>query len=96
MILLLMPLAIKCNLAVLRTVEFEFLFHFIAGVSVMAMRTHVMNTMAQDAPAKTTLRPPPVSAALRVTGKTATGNRYTHARDNFKYGRSVLPFRFTF
>lgn len=47
-------------------------------VSVMDMPTRVMNTMVQDAPAKTTQRPPPVSAALRVTGKTATGNRYKY------------------
>ncbi len=47
----------------------------------MAMQTHVTNTMVQVAPAKTTQRPPPVSAALKVTGKTATGNRYAHARD---------------
>lgn len=56
---------------------------FIAGVSVMDMRTHVMNTMVQVALAKTTLRPPPVSAALKMTGKTATGNRYAHSGDYF-------------
>lgn len=63
---------------------------FTAGVSVMAMQTRVMNTMVPVAPAKTTQRPPLVSAALRVTGKTATGSRYAHARDHFKYGRISL------
>lgn len=45
----------------------------------MAMQTHAMNMMAQAAPAKTTQRPPPASAAPRVIAKIATGNRYVHA-----------------
>lgn len=53
----------------------------------MAMQTRVTNTMVLVAPAKTTQRPPPVSAALRVTGKTATGNRYAPARDSFTHRR---------
>lgn len=56
----------------------------------MAMQTHVMNMMVRVAPAKTTQRPPPVSAALRVTGRTATGNRYAHAKGYFKYSFSAL------
>lgn len=56
----------------------------------MAMQTRVMNTMAQVAPAKTTQRPLPVSAALRVTGKTATGNRYAEGRHDFKCRRFGL------
>ena len=59
----------------------------IAGVSVMVMQTHAMNMMAQVAHARTTRRPPRVSAALRVTGKTATGNRYVHAGSYFKLFR---------
>ena len=53
----------------------------------MVMQTHAMNMMAQVARAKTTQRPPRVSAVLKVTGKTATGNRYVHVESYFKLFR---------
>lgn len=51
----------------------------------MAMQTHVMSMMALDAHARTTQRPLRASAALRVTGRTATDIRQADARDHFTY-----------
>lgn len=59
----------------------------------MATQTHVMNTMVQAAPAKTTQRPPPASAALRVTAKTATGNRLDQG---FQFAHCWLSTRIVF
>lgn len=55
------------------------------GVSVTATQILVMNMMAQVAPVKTTLRPPPVSVAPKVTEKTVTDNRYGHGKVESRY-----------
>lgn len=53
----------------------EYCLYVIAGVNVMVMQTDVMNTMEQTAPVKTTQRPHPASAVLKMIEKTATGTR---------------------